>query len=294
MKVRLVMGVGCLVSALFAASTISRAEDADCPGCPQMKVIAAGAFEMGAEASDSLASEDEHPRHRVTIAKSFAIGMHEVTRAQFAAFVEATKYDAGNSCNALEKGQWADIPGRNWRDPGYAQTSEDPVVCVSWNDAQAYARWLTQRTGKPYRLLSEAEWEYVARTGLTSSSPLSHETANYGAETDTVTPLASGRDRWLHTAPVGSFPPDALGLYDIRGNVWEWLQDCYHENYEGAPVDGTARESGCSMADRRAVRGGGWGDSARLLRTTYRLRGPAAGRYFSLGFRVARDLEKSR
>lgn len=263
----------------------------DCAACPRMMRIDGGTFEMGAAPGDRHASEDERHVRRVRIAKSFAIGVHEVTRAQFAAFVAAAGYDTGDSCNALEEGQWSDEPGRTWRDPGFAQTGHHPVVCVSWNDAQAYVRWLSKNTGKPYRLISEAEWEYVARAGLVRSAAVSHDTANYGADKDSFAPLASGKDQWLQTAPVGSFPADSLGLHDIRGNVWEWLQDCYHETYLGAPTDGSPREQGCSTPDRKAVRGGGWGDSARLLRPTYRLYGPAAARYFSLGFRVARDLK---
>ncbi|MBB6093726.1 formylglycine-generating enzyme required for sulfatase activity [Povalibacter uvarum] len=261
----------------------------DCKQCPRMKVIAAAAFDMGSGSGDPLASVDERPQHRVTLARAFAIGVHEVTREEFAAFVSATRYDAGNSCGALagDPQKWKVETGRTWRNPGYSQTDRDPVVCVSWKDAQAYARWLSEKTGHEYRLPSEAEWEYVARTGL-ANGRIDHEGANYGAEGDSFAPFTSGKDRWLETAPAGSFPADALGLHDILGNVWEWIEDCYRDTYAGAPADGTARAD-CSAKDVRSVRGGGWGDAAVLLRPAYRLRSPPEARYFSLGFRVARD-----
>lgn len=290
--------VSLLVVAVAAANPASSdATFRDCAECPVMKVVPAGSFEMGAVAGDPQATPDEGPRHRVTIAKPFALGVYEVTREQFQKFVEATDHDAGDSCHGYEdgkwQGKWEDLPGRTWRAPGYAQEATHPVVCINWYDAQAYVQWLTRLTGHHYRLPTEAEWEYVAQAGSRVSDGidrLSHDTANYGAETHCCTSLAEGKDRWLTTAPVGSFEPDALGFHDIRGNVWEWLEDCYNKDYDGAPVDGSARTSHCSLADRRAVRGGGWGDPARLLRVTYRLRSPVAGRYFGLGLRIARDL----
>lgn len=275
--------------AMVAHAVAAEVAFSDCERCPRLQTIAPGSFDMGAEKTDKQASEDEWPRHTVRIARSFAVGVREVSRDEFAAFVEATRHDLGHRCNVMENNRWGELPGRNWLDPGYAQTGAHPVVCVSWQDAQAYVHWLSERTGKRYRLPSEAEWEYVARKGLLGAQAISHDMANYGAETDAFAPFAAGRDRWLQTAPGGSFPADTLGLYDVRGNVWEWLEDCYHQDYAGAPADGSARTD-CSMADHRAVRGGGFGDAAKLLRPSSRLRAPLAERYFSLGFRVARDL----
>ena len=262
----------------------------DCPQCPLMVVVPPGRFDMGSPAGEK--ESDEVPRHPVTIAKAFAVGSHEVTRAEFERFARATGHGGGEDCQVhAETDGWKPSPGAGWRNPGFAQTGRHPVVCVSWHDARAYVEWLARETGKPYRLLSEAEWEYVA-TGdarLGRDRPLTHDAANYGADA-CCGPKAEGKDRWAYTAPVGSFPPNALGVHDIRGNVWEWLEDCYHGSYEGAPSNGAARVSDCSNPDRRALRGGSWGDDASLLRTTYRLRGPLSGRYFTLGFRVARDL----
>lgn len=256
-----------------------------------MVVIPAGSFQMGAAAGEER-SEDEGPRHAVRITSAFAIGAHEITRGQFAAFVAATGYDAGSACNLLVDDAWALTPGRSWRDPGFEQADDHPVACVSWQDAQAYVTWLSKETGFRYRLPSESEWEYAARAGSAGdygwSSGPSHDLANYGQET-CCAPLQQGLDRWVHTAPVGSFAPNAFGLFDDRGNVWEWLEDCYHDSYDGAPTDGSARIGGCSMPDRRSLRGGSWGDGSALLRAAYRLRGPVDGRYFTLGFRVAKD-----
>ena len=290
----LLLVLGCAPRSTQQASVLQ-----DCRDCPPMQQIPAGSFEMGAADDDAAAKPDEKPRHRVIIEKPFAIGVHEVTRAEFEAFVEATGHDAGDRCFGYEvghwNGKWDEAVGRTWRTPGYEQTPNDPVVCVNWNDANRYANWLSERTGKHYRLPTEAEWEYVARlanplsAGDDGLNGLTHDKANYGAEAHCCTALASGKDRWLQSAPVGSFEADAMGLYDLRGNVWEWLADCYHDRYDGAPVDGSARTSGCSRPDRRVTRGGSWGDPARLLRLSYRLRSPLEGRYFTLGFRVARD-----
>ena len=151
------------------------------------------------------------------------------------------------------------------------------MVCVTWNDAQDYARWLSQRTGYKYRLLTEAEWEYAARAGTTTAFPwgssASHDFANYGADA-CCAGLASGRDRWMYTSPAGSFPPNAFGLHDMSGNVLQWVQDCFAASYSGLPADGSAYETavalqltgrlskmtGTSSCAYRMVRGGDWGD----------------------------------
>lgn len=261
----------------------------DCPRCLQMRVIPSGSFEMGSEISAKVRSDDEGPRHRVTFAQPFAISAYEVTREQFGQFVEATGHDTGNECHSIVQGEWKLSRGLTWREPGYAQTLNDPVVCVSWSDAQAFVAWMRKTTGKPYRLPSEAEWEYVARAGVPERR-VTHDDANFGTK-DCCGPKVDGKDRWMYTAPVGSFHPNAFGLYDVQGNVWEWVGDCYNDSYQGAPADGSARTSDCSMADHRGVRGGGWGDDAPFLRPAYRLRAVTDNRYFTLGFRVARDLQ---
>ncbi|MEM8920512.1 MAG: formylglycine-generating enzyme family protein, partial [Pseudomonadota bacterium] len=175
-------------------------------------------------------------------------------------------------------------------DEGWGRGSR-PVINVDWNDAQAYVRWLSRKTGKTYRLLSEAEWEYSARAGTTTAywwgDRASHDYANYGKD-QCCSGLASGRDEWVNTAPVGRFPANAFGLYDMHGNVWEWTQDCWNGSYSGAPTNGSAWISGdCS---RRVLRGGSWYLYPRLLRSASRFRSTTSVPSYVVGFRVARTL----
>jgi len=260
----------------------------DCPTCPEMVVVPAGSYEMGSPASEEGRFDLEGPVHRVTIADPFAVGMYEVTRAEFGRFVEATGYSTGDACLAYESGKFEERSGRLWRDPGFAQTDQHPVVCVSWEDAQGYVRWLSQETGQAYRLLSEAEWEYVARAGTTTpfhtGATISTKQANY----DGNYAYGSGRQGVFRerTVPVGLFSPNAFGLYDVHGNVWEWVADCWNESYRGAPTDGIAWVRGdCS---RRVLRGGAWGNDPLVIRSATRIMGVAGSRYDDNGFRVAR------
>ncbi len=268
----------------------------DCVQCSEMVVLPAGTFVMGSPATEAGRSASEGPQRQVAI-KAFALAKFDVTRRQWQQFVSATARPVVAGC------EWAGLPRdqsakASWRDLGFSQTSDDPVVCVSWNDAQAYVAWLRKRTGKPYRLPTEAEWEYAARAGSTTAFPwgdeASHERANYGAE-KCCSELASGSDRWLYTSPVGSFPPNAFGLYDMQGNAWQWVQDCYVENYAGAPKDGSAVET--ANCPYRVLRGGTWGDPPRLIRPAFRNwapppRWPVDWEYRSggVGFRVARSI----
>jgi formylglycine-generating enzyme required for sulfatase activity len=172
------------------------------------------------------------------------------------------------------------------------------VINVSWDEAQAYVAWLSLMTGKPYRLLSEAEWEYVAR-GITKADAAhptypwgnepSHEFANYGTD-KCCTGKAEGRDQWFNTAPVGQFPPNAFGVYDVVGNVWEWVADVWHENYNGAPPsDGAAWNDGGNIGNR-VVRGGSWAASPEFIRSATRDTDATTIRHRGLGFRVGRAI----
>lgn len=264
----------------------------DCPQCPRMQPLPGGQFAMGIEPGDELAEPDQQPRRRVQIREPFAMGVHEVTRAQFAHFVEASGHRARTGCNFLEGVEWVLDPKRDWRDPGYPQAPTHPVVCASWQDAVAYAEWLSTETGHRYRLPSEAEWEYAARAGQPAGAAenrVSRRRGNHGTR-DCCGPRREGDDVWDYTAPVGSLQANAFGLHDTQGNVWEWVADCYHDSYAGAPVDGSARQDQCSLPEWRVVRGGSWGDDSYFLQPTYRLRAPATDAYFTLGFRVAREL----
>jgi formylglycine-generating enzyme required for sulfatase activity len=277
-------------SGSFAGDTSHVGETAitdSCTNCPEMVSVTGGSFQMG-ETIDYGYGPMDGPRHTV-IVRPFAIAVHEVTRAQFARFVADSGYDPKPACNVYTEGnlEWHIDVTRTWSNPGFDQAEDHPVVCISWDDAQAYIGWLNSKSDGNYRLPAEAEWEYLASMG--GLGVLDHNSANMGSD-----PCCGGRvlgaDVWFYTAPVGSFSPDKFGLHDVRGNVWEWQADCFHPDYEDAPVDGRARTNDCMYPDQRAIRGGSYGDADFNYKPTFRLRGPRDQGYFTLGFRVAADL----
>ena len=237
---------------------------------------------------------NQKPVHRVTI-KSFQMSKYEVTKAEFAAFIKATGYrtdaekNAGGDkgCLGYSNGNWNWQPGTSWRDPVFKQRDGGPVVCISWNDAKAYIKWLKGESGKNYRLPTESEWEYAARAGSDTQYPwgnqASHEYANYGKD-KCCGGLAQGRDRWEYTSPVGSFASNAFGLHDMHGNVWEWTDDCWNGSYQGAPTDGSAWNSG--DCGRRVLRGGSWDDKPKGVRSAYRHWDHVDDRGNYIGFRL--------
>ncbi|MBL8551190.1 MAG: SUMF1/EgtB/PvdO family nonheme iron enzyme [Hyphomonadaceae bacterium] len=259
-----------------------RAGDAldDCGGegwCPQMVVIPAGALLFGSPASEGGRRANEGPQQPVRIA-SIAVGKYEVTFDEWAACANA----GACSGNILPS------------DEGWGRGTR-PVINVSWDDAQEYVRWLAGRTHKPYRLLTEGEWEYAARAGTETSAPwgrtASHDYANYGADF-CCSGIASGRDEWVNTAPVGAFPPNAFGLHDMIGNVAEWVEDCYYAELAGFPREGTARtEANCTG---RVDRGAAWSSSPEYVRSAFRSAEAPSQRTHGLGFRVARALDPPR
>ena len=196
---------------------------------------------MGSPASETKRNDDEGPQHKVRIPEPFAAGKFEVTKAQFVAFVNDTGHDAGNKCWTYEGGKFKERSGRSFRNPGFSQGGDHPVACVSWDDAKAYVTWLSGKTGKTYRLLSEAEWEYAARAGTTTpfstGRRITPDQANFKG-IYTYNGSSKGRYR-KKTLTVGSFGENAFGLYDMHGNVWEWVEDCLSGNYKGAPKDGS-------------------------------------------------------
>ena len=221
------------------------------------------------------------------------MGVHEVTRGEFGRFVAATDRAMGNSC-WIWNGKWQAQSGINWRNPGFSQGDDHPAVCVSWNDAAAYVRWLSRETGQAYRLLSEAEWEYVTRAGTMASrywGGSSRSQCRYANGADASTDFSqkvSCNDGSVRTSPVGHYEPNDFGLYDTLGNVWEWVADCWNGSYQGAPLNGRAWESGdCSQ---RVFRGGSWFNEPRALRSAFRARYKSGYRSNVLGFRVARTL----
>lgn len=284
----------CLLSAA-ACAPLPDAEQADagCAECPRMVTIPAGEFQMG-KTIDRGYGEMDGPTHKVTLARSFALATHEVTLGEFRAFAASSGYVSEGKCNVYDDNtSWHIDPTRNWAKPGFPQEENHPVVCVSWRDANAYIGWLNARTGRQYRLPSEAEWEYVATSADLGNSrnggKVTHDLANIGKE-ECCGGKVEGADKWTWTAPVGSFAADRFGLHDLRGNVWEWQQDCYNVNFDGAPADGSPRTSNCSSPDWRVVRGGSYGDAGEFLEERFRLRGPEDQAYFTLGFRLARSL----
>ena len=260
---------------------------------PEMVVIPSGSFRMGSPLGEQGRRNNEGPVHRVTIREAFALGVKEVTRGEFARFVEDTGCSAGNRCRVWDGG-WKGGDGRNWRNPGYGQSDSHPVTCVNWEDARAYARWLSGRTGEGYRLPSESEWEYAARGGTRTARYWGESASGQcsyanGADASTDFSWATDcDDGHARAAPSGSFEPNAYGLHDMLGNVWEWTQDCWNGNYSGAPSDGSAWLSGnCSL---RVLRGGSWGGDPRNLRAAYRGRDDTDSRGHDVGFRVSRTL----
>ncbi|MEJ2117823.1 MAG: formylglycine-generating enzyme family protein [Alphaproteobacteria bacterium] len=233
---------------------------------PEMVIVPAGDFIMGSPEDEIERTSDESPQHKVTIAQAFAVGRYVMTFAE---------WDA-----AQEDKDWERITGlAPYRptDRGWGR-GEQPLINVSWHDAQGYVKWLREKTGQPYRLLSEAEWEYVCRAGTSTAywwgDALTEEQANYGLVRRTV--------------PVDSYQPNPWGLYQVHGNVWEWVEDCWNDNYDGAPQDGSARTTG--ECDRRILRGGSWFNAPWHLRSATRYGNTSALRFFNAGFRVARTL----
>jgi formylglycine-generating enzyme required for sulfatase activity len=235
--------------------------------CPEMIIVPAGGFMMGSPVNEKGRSTNEGPQHLVTIARPFAVSKFLVTFAD---------WDACASVGGCPQ------EGRAW-DSGWGRRTQ-PIINVNWDDAQVYVAWLSKMTGKKYRLLSEAEWEYAARAGTTTAFYWGEEIGKGNAN------CYNCGSKWsqLRTSPVGSFEPNPFRLFDMAGNVWQWVQDCYNEDYNGAPIDGSPWETGdCEM---RVVRGGSWGYFPVDPRSAYRYGDHKVDRNYNTGFRVGRTL----
>lgn len=270
---------------------------------PEMVTIPTGSFPMGCSSSDSVCRKDEKPVHKVYI-KSFRLAKTEVTVGQFRAFVQDANYTTHaerntgkKGCRTYEqvgwlkkKGRWVDKKGLFWKEPGFSQNDDHPVVCVDWKDVQVYIAWLNLKTGKQYRLPSEAEWEYSARAGSTGTFNWNRNTAsiyaNHGEE-NCCTGALNGNDLWKNTAPVGQLRANRWGLYDMQGNVWEWVQDTWHANYDGAPRTATAWMAGGERS--HVSRGGGWYNGPLFFRPSLRAGKKMNSRSNSFGFRLAEN-----
>ena len=246
----------------------------DCAGCPEMVVIPAGVFEMGSPESEAGRLDWESPQHWVTL-ESFAFGVTEVTFDEWDACVR------GGGCD-----------GYRPDDEGWGRGAR-PVINVSWEDAQSYVSWLSTKTKSEYRLPSESEWEYAARAK--TETPF-----HMGATISTYQANYNGIDRWVsdrrgtfrgQTTRVRKFGPNAFGLYDVHGNVWEWVKDCWHNGYLGAPRDGTAWVTGTDCSPH-VLRGGSWNFELSFLRSASRYRLATKIRTDHAGFRVAKTLDR--
>ena len=312
-----------LVAAVLAANpTLAKAPRAgsrfaDCRElCPELVVVPPGRFLMGANGGEE--GRPEGPIHEVRIAYSFAVGRREVSNAEYAHFIAESGYTVTSGCRSWDpvaKAVVAKSDG-DFRNPGTGAgggAAQMPVACVSWTDAKAYTAWLSRKTGQSYRLLSEAEWEYAARAGSAAAYPwgdaakdgcrMANTLDQVGMDAGMLPPfqaikpgeapnLAECNDGFAGVAPVGSLRPNAFGLYDMTGNVWEWTEDCYAAPYPVAvPVDGRARqvEGPCP---RRSVRGGSWITVPFRNRLAWRGRDEESLLSWIFGFRVARDLTR--
>jgi len=233
-------------------------------GCPVMVVIPAGKFMMGSPENEPDREATEGPRHEVTVAEPFAVSKFEVSFEEWDACVAAARCP--------------DVPDHWGR-------GRMPVINVNWHDAKQYVAWLSELTQKEYRLLTEAEWEYAARAGTVTRYFWGDDPPGGNANCDGC------GSKWdlQQTAPVGSLKPNAFGLYDMLGNVWEWVEDSWHENYNGAPADGSAWLTGDS--NYRVIRGGSWRNESELVRAAVRFKRNINARFDTLGFRVARTIK---
>jgi formylglycine-generating enzyme required for sulfatase activity len=284
----------------------------DCSDCPDMITVPAGSIDIGSTAEERQRSgippvfgDREGPRLHISIAKAFALGRYEVTRGQYATFMAATGRPDPASCAIAEIGaaSWAQSTGKSWRDAGYPQTDQHPAVCISYDDALAYTAWLSRKTGKSYRLASEAEWEYAARAG-TSTAWSWGDNQELGCGKANL--VSSGTIAWLgspsywqnklvclnnhaNSTPVGSFEANAYGLHDMIGNAFEWIADCASTSHQGGPTDGSAYDQpGCTQ---RFLKGGAFHTPIWLTRSAVRGNPlPQDVHMNTIGFRVARAL----
>jgi len=277
----------------------------DCAACPEMVVVPAGSFTMGqAKLSDDVLTNlrlgggtaDRDPPHKVEIPAAFAVGKFEVTKDQFQAFGSSYTFFAdpsspgtgGSKCVTHELGKQKGRTHRSFSNPGFKQSGNEPAVCVSWLEAKGYAAWLSKKTGRAYRLLSEAEWEYAARAGTTTLFSTGQTISTDQANFDNYEYRAGGGHYRRKTVKVGSYPVNQFGLYDMHGNVSEWVEDCWNENYSGAPSDGSAWTVGDCR--ERVLRDGNFTLLMLGLGSARRSRIPREHRMFHTGFRVARTL----
>ena len=295
------------------AATPDRPVIRDCRACPDLVAVPAGSALLGSTAQERgaagivpLFGDREKPQYRVTFVSGFLIGRTEVTRGQYRDFVLATGHPTAPTCGIHDapSDSWGPQPGYNWTRPGFAQNDNHPAVCISYDDARAYTAWLSRKTGKAYRLPSDAEWEYASRggtqtawywgnapeAGCARANLLSAGTiAVLGSPKSTSDRLVCANPRSF-TVPVASYSPNQFGLFDMAGNAFEWVADCNNPDNSDAHPDGTARTTG--DCDKHYLKGGAFHTPFWLTRSA--VRGapiPADLHMFAVGFRIARSID---
>jgi formylglycine-generating enzyme required for sulfatase activity len=257
-------------------------------------MVPAGTFLLGSPEDEPGRLCVEGPQQRIAIERPFGVGKLAITVDQYTAFVADSGYDAGATCRQWDGASWRDQPG-SFLSPGFTQGGDHPAVCVSWEDATAYAAWLAARTGRRFRLLTEAEWEYGARAGTTTPYWWGASVSPGQANGKLTAAGQAGTDNGSclqHTLPATSFAPNPWGLYQMHGNTWEWVEDCWHPSHAGASPDGRARQGPADS--KRVVRGGAWHNGPPGLRSARRHAADRHLRRSDIGFRVAEDIEPTR
>jgi formylglycine-generating enzyme required for sulfatase activity/class 3 adenylate cyclase len=266
----------------------------ECDTCPEMVVIPTGEFTMGSSANQPGHEPDETPVRKVAMTARIAVARYPVTVEEFDTFITVTGYRTGAGCRVFEGGSWVERLQLTFRDPGFPQAANHPAVCVNWNDAKAYTDWMSARQRSEYRLPSEAEREYVTRGGQTTAfwwgDKIQPSLAAYDWSSTFAGSPTAQPPRGTH--PVAAFAPNPFGLVQVHGNVSEWVEDCWNDNYRGAPSDGSAWMSG--DCKRRVMRDGAWGYSPKDLRAAAREGVTLTFRNFTAGFRVVKVLREGK
>ena len=305
-----------LLSCLFAIP-VSQAQNPgetflDCEVCPEMVVIPAGQVTLGSHADEAYSTSRDRPKQRARIRENFAMAKTEVTLAQFRQFMTESNHQQQSmvyqgttyvGCNYFDGKRYGYVQRHSWEDPGFPQNEESPVVCVSWSDATAYAQWLSEKTGRQYRVPSTVEFEYALRAGNDTPWPWGNNPDQACDHANIADRTFSGRypsrpnfdcdDGYVFVARVAQFEANAFGLYDMIGNAWEWTDDCWHDDLSKAPLDGRAyldRDDG--DCDARTPKGGGWISGPGWSRAAARSKDGQHYRSYMLGFRVASALSK--
>jgi formylglycine-generating enzyme required for sulfatase activity len=267
-----------------------------------MMVIPAGSFEMGSRAGLTRSFRGIDPQTQVTLRAPLAVTRGPITLGQFRAFADETGHQTPGGCWRWDPQADRNVlaPELSWRSPGFPQEDDHPVVCVSWDDTQAYARWVSQRSGQRYRLPTEAEWEYAARAGTRTRWWWGEREADQcryanGLDQRMVQvasiwsryEVAPCDDGFAFTSPVTRFAANGFGLHDMGGNAWQWVEDCWQGSHAGAPNDASVAVTTENCASR-VLRGGGWADSLQTLSAAHRFSYEPRIRHTALGFRLAR------